>query len=457
MLKFILILTLLKSILLSVSLENISPDFTEEDEKRVLKTLNIPSNFIDNIEYKKMKKDINRLDVFYFKETIQSGEVIIHTLKDIIHKSNVPDTFLYMAMIESKFMMHAKSNRKALGLWQFIPSTAKKLNLTINRKIDERLDPIKSTKAAIKYLQYLKKRFKKWYLVAMAYNCGETRLARAIRTANTNDLSTLLKMDKKYIPKETSIYIKKLIIASLLANSKTITTQTHIKNNKSNKKLKELEVERGLSLKKIAKNLNISAKILKKYNPHLLKGIIPKDKKRYCIYIPSNELNDSSKKVCSSYNIFSYTVKEGDTLFKISLRHNNKMSAIRQLNKNLPSVLSIGQKIILIGDNKKDKIGKKRVKFKTKKEINITISKKETNQTILKTNDNNDTNRTILSKESNHTTIMIPIKETNKPTETNVTNSKKVIKFSRYLKQKSDILTEEKSNFKTLKILNYED
>ncbi len=456
MLKIILIFIILESLLFSVSLKNINPDFTKADEKRVLKTLNIPGKFVDNIEYQEMKRDIDKLDVYYFKDTIKSGEVIIHTLKDIIHKSNVPDTFLYMAMIESKFMMHAKSNRKAVGLWQFIPSTAKKFNLTINKKIDERLDPIKSTKAAIKYLQYLKKRFKKWYLVAMAYNCGETRLAKAIRAANTNDISTLLSLDEKYIPKETNRYIKKLIIASLLANSKTITTQTHIRDKKSDKKLQELEVQRGLSLKNIAKKLNISAKTLKKYNPHLLKGVIPKDKKRYCIYVPSNELNDSSKKVCSNYNIFSYTVKEGDTLFKISLRHNNKMSAIHQLNKNLSSVLSIGQKIILIGDNKTNsKIGKKRVNFKIK-ESNQSIKIKDTNETNVTINAK-ETNQTIDKKESNSTNITIPVKETNQSVKSKEIINKKELKFSPYLKQKSDILGKEKDNFKTLKILNYED
>ncbi len=452
MLKIIFIFIISQSLIWSVSLKNINPDFTREDEKRVLKELNIPENFIDNIEYQKMKRDIDKLDVYYFKDTIKSGEVIIHTLKDIIHKSNVPDTFLYMAMIESKFMMHAKSNRKAVGLWQFIPSTAKRFHLTINKKIDERLDPIKSTKAAIKYLQYLKKRFKKWYLVAMAYNCGETRLARAIRVANTNDISKLLSLNKKYMPKETNRYIKKLIIASLLANSKTIITQTNIRAKKSDKKLTQLKVKRGLSLKNIAKKLNISAKTLKKYNPHLLKGVIPKDKKRYCIYIPSNELNDSSKKVCSNYNIFAYTVKEGDTLFKISLRHNNKMSAIRQLNKNLSSVLSIGQKIMLIGNNKieKSEIGKKRVNFKIE-DTNQSIKLKDINKTKTIV----EVNESLNNKETNSTNITIPIKETNQSMKLKETFDKKELNFSRYLKQKSDILDIGKSNFKTLKILNY--
>jgi len=64
-------------------------------------------------------------------------------------------------------------------------------------------------------------------------------------------------------------------------------------------------------------------KTLKKYNAHILKGVTPRGKKKYCIYIPEDKVN-KEKSICSANkNIFTYTVKEGDTLFLISKRFNN--------------------------------------------------------------------------------------------------------------------------------------
>lgn len=298
-----------------------------------------------------MKTKIDKVDILYFSRTLKSGQILIQTLKEMINKSNVPDTFLYMAMVESKFLTTAKSHKSAAGLWQLMPKTAKHLKLTINSKIDERLDPIKSTQVAIKYLQYLHTRFGKWYLVAMAYNCGETRLAKSIKKAGTDNIFALLDVDTAYLPKETRRYLRKLIVASLIAHSDDILLEVQdIEKIGKKTKLKTLNVEKGTSLKNIATSYNIPVKTLKKYNAHILKGVTPRGKKKYCIYIPEDKIN-SEKSICSTNeNIFTYTVKEGDTLFLISKRFNNKISAIKNLNQNLPKTLSIGKKIALIGE-----------------------------------------------------------------------------------------------------------
>ncbi len=300
-----------------------------------------------------MKTKIDKVDILYFARTLKSGQVIIETLKEMINKTNVPDTFLYMAMVESKFLTTAKSKKSAAGLWQLMPRTAKHLKLTINSKIDERLDPIKSTQVAIKYLQYLYSRFGKWYLVAFAYNGGETRLAKAIKKSGTDNIFALLDTDYAYLPKETRKYLRKLIVASLIAHSDTILREVQkIESEGKKTKLKTLNVKEGTSLEKIAYSYSIPVKTLKKYNAHILKGVTPRGKKNYCIYIPEDKVN-KEKSICSSNeNIFTYTVKEGDTLFLISKRFNNKISAIKELNHYLPKTLSIGKKLALIGKQK---------------------------------------------------------------------------------------------------------
>lgn len=349
-LKTLLLNILFIQSLFAFDFQHVASSFHEEDEIAVLHSLDMDANFIGDAEYENMKTKINKVDILYFARTLKSGQVIIQTLKEMIENSSVPDTFLYMAMVESKFLTTARSHKSAAGLWQLMPKTAKHLKLTINSKIDERLDPIKSTQVAIKYLQYLHSRFGKWYLVAFAYNCGETRLAKAIKKAGTDNVFALLDADDAYLPKETRRYLRKLLVASLIAHSDTMLLEVQKMEKNGNKtKLKTLKVKEGTSLRNIAASYNIPVKTLKKYNAHILKGVTPKGKKKYCIYIPEDKEN-REKSICSTNeNIFTYTVKEGDTLFLISKRFNNKISAIQNLNKNLPKTLSIGKKIALIG------------------------------------------------------------------------------------------------------------
>ena len=329
-----------------------------------------------------MKWDIDKVDIMYFTKALKRGHVIVQTLKNMIDSSEVPDTFLYMAMVESKFLTSAKSPKRAAGLWQFMPQTAKELDLTINSRIDERLDPVKSTEVAIKYLQYLHKRFGKWYLAALAYNCGETRLSKAIRQSGSDDIFVLLSTDPVYLPKETRLYIRKLLVTSLIAHSDTITQAIQESNLTLNDtKLKTLHVKKGTSLRHIASQYDIPVKTLKQYNAHILKGVTPKGHKKYCIYIPEDKIN-KERSICSTNkHIFTYTVQSGDTLSLISKRFNNKISAIKRLNKSLGKTLAIGKKIALIGHPKKTLITQD-VTFEKEEMIYVIVDEETTSLSL---------------------------------------------------------------------------
>jgi membrane-bound lytic murein transglycosylase D len=266
-------------------------EISKEDEIRILHTLDINPSFLKDYQYDKMKKNIDQITTKFFLMSLKRGQIFLPNLHEIIGNSDIPNIFLYMAMTESGFILNAKSHKNARGLWQLMPNTAKRLKLKITKDIDERLDPIKSTKAAIKYLDYLHKRFKKWYLVAIAYNCGETKLANAIKKAKTDDLLTLLNPRKKYIPKETRNYIRRIIISALLAFDRTIILKNnaqHLFGNCSGQKLKKVIVKRGTSITKISKKYNISLKEIKKCNPQILRYYIPKIENEYYIYLPES-------------------------------------------------------------------------------------------------------------------------------------------------------------------------
>jgi membrane-bound lytic murein transglycosylase D len=278
-----------------------------------------------------MKRKVSASKIRYFSKQFKNKNIVIHTLKQMIDASKVPNTFLYMAMIESNFLTTAKSNKHAAGLWQLMPKTAKSLGLTINRHVDERLDPISSTKVAAKYLQYLHKRFHKWYLVAFAYNCGETKLARAIKRSGSDSIFTLLSEKKNYLPKETRRYVRKLIVASLLSQTRTITS---IQKKYHKNKLRTLHVKKGTRLKKVARLYNIPIVMLKQYNAHILKGITPKGARKYALYIPTNAKTTQQKakrKVRSHKKITEHTTKL--TLPQKRAKQNHKKTTIKDRNK----------------------------------------------------------------------------------------------------------------------------
>ena len=351
------------------------------DEIRILNSLDIDATFMSDLKYIQMKNEINKLKTLYFLRTLKKGNIFMPNLHQLLGEAEIPDTFLYMAMVESKFVADVKSHKNAAGLWQIMPATAKKFNLEISRTIDERLDPIKSTKAAIKYLQYLHGRFGKWYLAAIAYNCGQTRLARVIKEVGTDDISVLLDNEKKYLPAETRNYMRRIIVAALLAYDDEIIVKNnanHLFGNCTNSKLIEVFFDGGMRLEEISKKVNIPIEKIKTCNPHLLNSKLPANKKTYHVYLPEElvgDLKKDNKKI--TIGRFIYTVKDGDTLFLISKRYNNKIEAIKRLNPNLKNTLKIGQKITLIGEDKKEVKSALIKKSDTKNETFLYIVQKD--------------------------------------------------------------------------------
>jgi membrane-bound lytic murein transglycosylase D len=131
----------------------------------------------------------------------------------------MPQDLIYLAMIESGFHPTITSPAKARGLWQFIEATAERYGLRVNRRIDERTDPVKSTEAALAYLSDLHGQFGSWYLAAAAYNTGENRVARIMRkvTGSERGSEESYYMIADHLPRETADYVPLMIAAARIA------------------------------------------------------------------------------------------------------------------------------------------------------------------------------------------------------------------------------------------------
>jgi peptidoglycan lytic transglycosylase D len=132
----------------------------------------------------------------------------------------MPQGLIYLAMIESGFNPKARSPVAASGLWQFMGATGKQYGLTVNRRMDERNNPSRSTDAALKYLSDLHKQFGSWYLAAAAYNVGPGRVARVMKqvTGSTKGTDADYYRISSRLPQETRDYVPKMIAAARIGN-----------------------------------------------------------------------------------------------------------------------------------------------------------------------------------------------------------------------------------------------
>lgn len=373
---------LLLPLILSASLT-----FTSNHNKEIaiLESFDIEASFLYDKTMNKMKnskKAIYKKKRFF--QAMDNAYLFIPAVKNILTTNNIPAEFLFLAMAESHFSTKAYSRKKASGLWQFMPKTGKQYGLKIDSYVDERRDFVKSTKAAAKYLTYLHKKFGKWYLAAIAYNCGEGRLARAIKRAKSDELSVLLNARKKYIPRESRMYIRKIVALALMGNDEQFLLKSeyeHLLNRANAYSVSTVKVPRGESMKRVSKLVGIPLKELKKLNRHLKYDFVPPYLKNYDIYIPYIKLSDFKQKYFESKikNIYRiHIVSSGESLSYIGKSYGVPYKMIMDFNRLKTTRLKLKQKLIIPID---DKLKPK----KTSNKFYYLIKKGDTLESISKT------------------------------------------------------------------------
>ncbi|WP_237587103.1 lytic transglycosylase domain-containing protein [Pontibacter russatus] len=225
---------------------------------------NYVRNFIDYFTIRNRK---------YTRTMITRENVYFPMYERYLKKHNMPMELKYLSIVESGLNPKAQSPVGAAGLWQFMKPTAGDFGLKFNQYIDERLDPEKSTDAALRYLRRLHNTYGDWELALAAYNCGPGNVRKAIRRAGGGK-KTFWEIFP-YLPKETRGYIPSMtavIYAMHHAADHNIFSDSILYQPE----VAYLEVSQELDLDRLAAELHITPEQLMALNPELKQTVIPK-------------------------------------------------------------------------------------------------------------------------------------------------------------------------------------
>lgn len=305
-----------------------------------------------------------------FQRFLERGDRFEPMVKSVLKEHGIPSDLFYLALIESGYQTHAKSRARAVGAWQFMRSTGKLYGLKADSMVDDRLDPMRSTRAAARHLRDLHDRYGSWYLALAAYNAGIGRIDGAIRRGKSRNFWTLANRRPRVLPKETMQYVPKFLAAVMIGKNPT---KFGFKRSSDDlyPKVEVVHVPNLLRVKDLAKLADVDESTLREVNPQLKRGITPPGKDGYPLWVPKasvaavqriredqyaqhrvphreviramavhareersprRHVASVSKAPLHSGSYRAYRVKSGDNLFNIAQRFGMSVGHLKRVN-----------------------------------------------------------------------------------------------------------------------------
>lgn len=322
--------------------ENINENEESSSQKIIQK---IPLSFVTEEmlarpEVEKFRRQyLNEKWLKHLYNVLESAMEYRLFVRKSVQDKNLPEILEYLPVVESNYKTSAKSKSGAIGMWQFMANSVYPF-LVLDDFVDERLDPWKSTEAALKKLTENYNYFNDWLIAIAAYNCGVGAMNKILRKAEKKDFWYLV--DKKLLPQQTADYVPKLIaIADLAINSEyyQIDLPNHNEEyemliNEKNGDFDYIIVEKAYSLKQLASEMRMDYETLKKLNPSFVRGMTYPVKKSE-IRLPlgmKKSAEDAIAKLIPIDFPFKYTVEKGDSLWSISRKYKVSIQSICDLN-----------------------------------------------------------------------------------------------------------------------------
>ncbi len=267
-----------------------------------------------------------------YKEGLEISGAYLPYIRRVFKQYNIPERIIYLPHVESSFNIKAYSRVGAAGMWQFMRRTAR-LFMKVNYKVDERRDPFKSTVAAAKLLTTNFKAVKAWPLAITAYNHGLVSIKRAVRQTGTRDIGVIV---EKYKNRRFRFASKNFYSCFLAASEIAMNADKYFPNIKYHRPFSfvEIPLKSYIRTSVLIKHLGISEKELARLNPSLRPTVFRRRMtvpRGFLLRIPStisakdaaariNGIPGTLKKITSD-DYYYYSVRRGDTLYRISRRY----------------------------------------------------------------------------------------------------------------------------------------
>jgi len=279
---------------------------------------------------------------------LQKGTRYEPMIRAAMRDGGIPEDMYYLALVESGFDPNAYSRAAAVGMWQFLTSTARDMGMRVDWWIDERRDPVKSTTAAVRFLRELKEQFGSLYLAAAAYNGGPGRISRGL-SRYADDLEGTAGEDlffalaeTGYLRNETREYVPQLIAAALIAKEPEkygmqLTPEAPFAYD-------SVRVGPGTTLAAIAKAANTQVSVIRELNPQVLRGMAPpRDSMRVRLPVGAAEgFADALAEIPKEDRIGWRTVesKKGEALATIAKRNGIATKTLASYNPKIAKLKS---------------------------------------------------------------------------------------------------------------------
>lgn len=276
-------------------------------------------------------------------------------IEQIFKEEGIPDELKYLAVGESGLNPRARSSANAVGMWQFMAATGRGMGLRIDNYVDERMDPVKATRAAARHLKELYDYYgNDWHLALAGYNCSPRCIRRAVsRTGGTMKNPPSYWAISKYLPRQTAGYVPQFIAFALIM-SNPADFGLPARSNGPEFAYDEVRVNGILRLETIARMVGTSTDRIEYLNPELRRGSLPPDRAAYPLRIPLNtsaRFADAFENLPDEEKITpgEHRVRRGDNLGKIAKRYGVSVKALQNANGLKKTVIHPGQMLVIPG------------------------------------------------------------------------------------------------------------
>ena len=273
-----------------------------------------------------------------FAGALQRSGRYLPLMRSILRENGLPEDLVYIAMIESAFKSQAHSRAAATGYWQFISGTGKRYGLKTTREIEERSDPVKSTRAAAAYFRDLYEMFGDWYLAMAAYNAGEGRILRGLQRTGAKDYWEL--RDANALHRETRDYVPFFIATALIAKDPARFGFEVVPDPPLDYDV--VELPRPVEIARIARELGVSPETIKSLNGEIRGRNTPRGVSAYPLRLPRGAGPVLTARLTSipaapEYRERRVTVRKGETLARFAARNKISVAEVRAANDLRPN------------------------------------------------------------------------------------------------------------------------